>query len=167
MEETLNNIVEKAKFQKKDLFHDLMRKCIHVSNDSTKSTYAIHDNIVFKVETLFKGLTPFINEYGKDKKYEAGVEALSTICEELGLDIDKEECFILFHIRDLGKFRKKESELLDELKPLWKGQYQDFALSDQDFSYALRGLMQKKFIDYRRGNLHLKPSVIIRYRTGR
>jgi len=166
MQETIDNIVEKARFQDKELFGELIKKCVQVSNDSAKSTYAIHDNVIFKVEVLFKNFAKFIDEFGKDNKYEAGVEVLSVICEELGIEIDKEECFILFHIRDLGKFRMKESKLLDELKPLWK-KYKDYALDDQDFSYALKSLMRKDFIQYRRGNLHIKPSVIIRYRSER
>jgi hypothetical protein len=164
MEETIENIVEKVNFSKKQLFGEFLAKCIHVSNDSTKSTYAIHDNMAFLISEFFKGFSSFQNEYGKDKKYLAGVEALMAICEELGVDIDKEECFIMYHLRDLGKFRMKESKLFDELKIEWQ-RHKEFTLEKVDFSYALKSLMKKKFIDYRRGNLYLNPSVIIRYRT--
>lgn len=167
MQETIDSIVEKTNFSKKQLYSEFLRKCIHESNDSTRSTYAVHENVAFKLDAFFKGFSSFINEFGKDKKYEAGVEALSKICEELGIDMDKEECFILFHLRDLGKFRMKESKLLEELQTLWKSQYKEYAMIDQDFSHALKSLMRKKFIDYRRGNLHLNPTVIIRYRTFR
>jgi len=164
MEETIENIVEKVEFSKKELFGEFLAKCIHVSNDSTKSTYAIHDNMAFKVNEFFKGFNSFQNEYGRDKKYLAGVEALMAICEELGVDIDKEECFILYHLRDLGKFRMKETKLYDELQKEWQ-RHKDFALEKQDFSYALKSLMKKDFITYRRGNLYLNPTIIIRYRT--
>lgn len=164
MEETIENIVEKVNFSKKQLFGEFLARCIHISNDSTKSTYAIHDNMGFRISEFFKGFSSFQNEYGKDKKYLAGVEALMAICEELGVDIDKEECFIMYHLRDLGKFRMKETKLYDELKLVWQ-KHKEFELDKQDFSYALKSLMKKKFIEYRRGNLYLNPSVIIRYRT--
>ena len=163
MQETIENIVDKIEFSKKQLFGEMLAKCLHYSGDSSESTYAVHKNVVFKLDTFFKSFSSFINEFGKDKKYLAGVHALSIICEELAIDIDDEECFILFHLRDLGKFRMKESKLHTELKALWKT-YPEFELGDQDFSHALKSLMRKKFIDYRRGNLQLRPSVIIRYR---
>lgn len=164
MKETIENIMEKIKFSKKQNFETFVSSCLHYSGDSSESTYAVHKNVVFKLDTFFKGFTSFVNEFGKNRKYEAGVHAIKTICDELAVDIDEEECFILFHLRDLGKFRMKESKLLDELKNLWRD-YPEYKLDDQDFSYALKSLMRKKFIDYRKGNLHVKSSVIIRYRT--
>ncbi len=164
MQETYENIIEKIEFKKKQNFEVLLRKSIHVSNDSSTSTYAEHPNIVFKLDTFFKGFPSFINEFGKDKKYLAGVHALSTILDELGVEIDPSECFLLFHIRDLGKFRKSEKDLIKELKNVYP-RYLDYKLEGNDLSYALKALMKLKLIDYRRGNLHLRPSVIIRYRT--
>ena len=164
MEETIENIVEKVDFSKKQLFGEFLARCISVSNDSTKSTYAIHDNMSFRLGEFYKGFVSFQNEYGKENKYLAGVDALMAICEELGVDIEKEECFILYHLRDLGKFRMKETKLFDELQKQWQ-KHKDFELDKQDFSYALRSLMKMKFIDYRRGNLHVNPSIIFRYRT--
>ena len=85
------------------------------------------------------------------------------VAEQLGVELDKEECFILFHIRDIGKFRLKEAKLKSEMTILWR-EYKEYALCDQDFSYALKSLMKKKFIEYRRGSIQLNPNVIYRYR---
>ena len=156
--------MENIEFSKKQLFSEFLGKCLHYSDDSSESSYAVHRNVVFKLDTFFKGFSSFINEFGKDKKYKAGVHALQCICTELAVDLDDEECFILFHLRDLGKFRMRESKLKDELTNLW-AQYPEYKLSDLDFSYALKSLMRKKFIDYRKGNLGVKTSLIIRYRT--
>jgi len=166
MQETIDRIVEKLNFKNSDKFGILLSKCIKVSDDSTKSTYAVHDNVIFKMDVLFKGFSPWNNEFGKENKYESGVAALSTIFEELGVEIEKSECFILFHIRDLGKFRMREDKLKAELIPLWKSTYKHYALEGNDFSYAIKNLMRLKLIDYRRGNLHLKPFVLLRYKTG-
>ncbi len=163
MEEIIANIVEKINFDKKVVLTDLLNKCIRLSTDSGHSSYAVHENIIFKMDLFFKGFPAFIHEFGKDKKYEAGVEALSVITDELGFDIDKSECFILFHLRDQGKFRMKESTLHDQLKIQWN-QYKHYALEDQAFSYALKNLMRMKFISYRKRNLHILPTVIVRFR---
>jgi len=162
--EIITNIVTKANFKNKDAFKAFVSKCLHFSNDSSKSTYAVFENMVFKVDTFFKEFSPFKNEFGRDKIYEAGVEAFSCIFDELGIDLSKEECFLLYHLRDVGKFRVKESVFLEEVKALWK-KYPDYELNPQDFSYGLKELMRAKLIDYRRGNLYLKNSIIIRYRT--
>lgn len=165
-QETIDNIYNSVGFDKKESFRVFLQKCINVSLDPHKSTYAVHDNMTFRIDEFFKGFTTFINAYGKDKKYKAGVDALSNICKELGIELEDSELFIFFHLRNLGKFRMKESTLKDELKPLWK-QYPEYQMDDSDFSYALKNLMRNKFINYRRGNMYLNSSLIIRYRTGR
>ncbi len=166
MEEIFENILDKIEFKKQQKFAELLPKCIHISSDSSKSTYAIYENLIFKLDTFFKGFENFQNEFGRDKKYIAACHALGAIFEELGFDIEKEELFILYHIRDLGKFRKREKDLHDELKKLWSNYpYKEFAMDDQDFSHSLKNLMRMKLIDYRRGNLHSKQSVIIRFRN--
>jgi hypothetical protein len=166
MEDTIQNILEKIEFSKKESFGKLLEKTLGIAHKDTKSTYAIHENVVFRVNELFKGFSSYINEFGKDKKYEAGVHALKTICDEIAVEIEKEECFILFHLRDLGKFRKKESDLFKELSDLWHN-YPDYRMEKTDLTYALKNLMRMKFITYRRGNLYLNQNIIVRYRTGR
>tara|TARA_Y100000385_G_C12843423_1_gene529825 strand:+ start:114 stop:617 length:504 start_codon:yes stop_codon:yes gene_type:complete len=166
MEDTISYILEKIKFKKKDMFEKLLLKILAVAHEDTKTTYSTHDNIVFRTSVLFAGFSPFHNELGKNKKYEAGVHALRVICDELLVEVEDSELFILFHIRELGKFRKKESDLLKELKSIW-GQYSAYKIEDCDFSYALKNLMRLKFIEYRKGNLHLNKNIIVRYRNER
>lgn len=163
MPEDIENIIENISFEKKDEFKLLLERCIHVSNDSSNDELLENPNLIFKLDTFFKGFPLFINAKGKDKKYEAGVEALMVICEQLGIDISKEECFILFHIRELGKFRIREEKLFKELEELWP-RYKAYKLEPQYFSFALKDLMRKKLIGYRRGNVTFIPSVLIRYR---
>ncbi|WP_412463184.1 hypothetical protein [Halobacteriovorax sp. RT-2-6] len=165
LQETLEEILERVEFKKMDQFEELLHKCIHVSNDSSKSTYAIYENMVFKLDAFFKGFVNFQNEFGKDKKYIAAVHALSAICYGLGIELEDEELFIIYHLKDQGKFRKREKDLHAELKNLWAGYpYKEFAMADVDFSHSLKNLMRAKFIDYRRGNLHINQSLIIRFK---
>lgn len=163
MQETINGIIERVGFKESVKFGVLLKKCIRPSTDTEKSTYATEENIIFHMDKFFKGFPPYLIEFGRAKKYESGVVALNVISDELGLELDKEECFILFHIRDIGKFRVKEIKLKQELTILWR-EYKEYALCDQDFSYALKSLMKKKFIEYRRGSIQLNPNVVFRYR---
>ena len=164
MNETYDLICERIPFTRKDEFMKLITRTIYTSSDTSKSTYAIHDNVLFKLSEFLKGFSPFNNELGKGNSYEAAVQALMIIFEELGVDIEKEECFILFHIKDLGKFRMREEKLFKELTELWH-KHNDYKLSDNEFSRALKNMMRIGVIDYRRANLQLKPSFLIRYRT--
>jgi len=164
--EEIENIVEKISFTKKDSFSNFLAKCIkpYINKDeSDRESQRTFRSIIFSIDVFFKNFSPFINERGADKKYEAGVEALYLISEEIKLNLDESECFILFHLRDLGKFRIKQSKLYEELQKVW-GQYKHYRLDEQDLSAALRVMRKNKIIEYRRGNLQLATSVIIRYR---
>lgn len=163
MPEDIDNIVANIEFEKKEEFKLLLEKSIHVSKDSSNEELLENPNLIFKMDTFFKGFPLFINEFGKDKKYVAGTHALMTIFEQLGIEIDKEDCFILFHVRALGKFRMREEKLLAELNELWP-RYKEYKLEALDFSYAIKDLMRKKLIGYRRGNVTMNESVLIRYR---
>lgn len=163
MPEDIDNIVANINFVKKDEFKLLLEKSIHVSNDSSNDELLENPNIIFKMDTFFKGFPLFINEHGKDKKYEAGCHALMTIFEALGVEIEKQDCFILFHVREIGKFRIREEKLYKELDEIWS-RYKDYRLEPIDFSYALKDLMRKNLIGYRRGNITMNQSVLIRYR---
>ena len=166
MQEIIDNIIEKISFTKKDSFSMLLNQCIHTytrKEEEEREQRRNYRSVIFKMDYFFKNFSPFINELGKDKKYEAGIEALSIISEELGIEIDKSECFILFHLRNQGKFKIKESKLLMELKKIW-GQYKHYALDDQEFSAALRNLRNERAIDYRKGNLQISPTIILRYK---
>lgn len=166
MQEVIDNITEKIGFHKKQAFSQFLKQCIHTyksKEEDEREQLREYKSVVFKLNIFFNKFSPFIYEFGKDKKYEAGVEALYVVCNELGIEIDKSECFILFHLRDQGKFKIKEAKLLDELKKLWP-HYKHYALDDQNFSRALRNLRNERTIDYRKRVLVPVPTVLIRYK---
>lgn len=163
MLEIVENIREKISFEKKEAFSKHLNRCIEYVKGTEEGHASNFTSVIFKMDQFFKGFSPFISECGKDKKYEAGVEALSLIFEELGVEMEKSECFILFHLRGLGKFKIKESKLYEELRSLY-GEYKSYALEQKELSYALRGLMKGKFINYRKGNIQINPQALIRYR---
>lgn len=162
LEDVYSDIFEKVDFTAMDKFEALIGKTI------SRAIIKSEDNpnvvsVSFKCAELFQGITQFANSKGKDQTLILGTETILKVTDALQFELDESEAFILYHIRNLGKFRKREAELLAELKNLWK-QFPQFALEDREYSRALKSLMRDKFIQYRKGNIHLNPSFIIRYR---
>lgn len=169
IEEVIQNIVDNANFKKKDEFHNFIKKCVFQffrKEEADKESTRQFKSIIFKLDVFFKNFTPFQNEFGKDKIYVAGVEALYVIANELKIEVDKSDLFIVFHLRNLGKFRIKEEKLLTELKELWsKPFYKEYEIENkQDFAASIRALRDADVITYRHGNMTVNPSVILRYR---
>jgi hypothetical protein len=166
MQDVIDNIIEKISFTQKEAFRSFLNECVTPyinKEEEDREQQRKFQSVNLKLDYFFKNFTPFINEHKDHRKYEAGVEALTLIFEQLHIELDPSDCFILFHLRNLGKFKIKESKLLNELKSAW-GEYKKYALSDQDFSAALRSLRKEKAIEYRKGNLTTSPNIIIRYR---
>ncbi len=163
LEELFSNILEKVDFTAMDKFEALLRKTI------TRAVLLDHDpkpditNVSLKLSVLLEGLIPFASSKGKESTLSLGTETFLTITNVLQFELDESEAFLMFHLRRLGKFRKRETDLFNELTPLWK-QHPEYEMSKQEFSRALKELMRAKFIQYRRGNILLTPSFIIRYR---
>lgn len=163
LEDLHNEIIESVDFTAMDKFETLIKstvtRAVIVGEDNPNLT-----SISFKFGQLLEGLGTFANSKGKEHALRIGPETLLAITNALQFELDESEAFLLYHLRTLGKFRKKESELLAELKKLWV-QYPDVAMEDREFSRSLKGLMRDKFIQYRKGNIHLTPSFVIRYRA--
>jgi len=111
---------------------------------------------------LLEGLAPFANSKGKEGSLVLGTQTFLDITEVLEFELDESDAFLVYHLRKIGKFRKREADLLQELTALWKV-YPRYEISKQEFSRSLKELMRAKLIQYRRGNITLSPSFIIRY----
>lgn len=156
-------ILESVSFTAIDKFEVLIKTSI------TQAMISGEDNpnltsISFKWAKFLEGLPFFANSRGKEQAYKVGTETIMAVTNALQFELDEEEAFLLFHLRGLGKFRKRESDLLKELKKLWVD-YPEYEMADRDFSRSLKNLMREKFINYRKGNITLNPSFVIRYRS--
>lgn len=164
MQEIIETIAEKLSFDKKDKVIQLLSRCISECTESGKRTTAMYDNVVIKVGPLLDAISKFLNDVPKINKFNFGVESIDIIFNELGLEIDKEDAFLIYHLRDLGKFKIRESKLKEELNILWK-EHKEYVLDDQEFSRTLKVLMRMGILDYRKGNLTLKNEILIRYKN--
>lgn len=163
MHEIKDLILERLNIEKKEKITRLLNNCLKIGINADKREHATSDEVIFKMENFFKGLPAALNEVPKDKKEAVTFHTIEVVLDELGLEVEKEECFILYHIRNLGKFRMKEDKLLAELKIEWKT-HKEYAVDDNDFSYCLKRLMRAKIIDYRKRNLSLKQTLTLCYK---
>lgn len=164
MQETIQDIVEKVSFENKDKFSKFLYTCLKISKDNANTSSTIFYHVQLKVNLFFEGLAKLTNSLPKEKKLLLGVETLKIVFETLGFEMDKEEAFIMFHLRDLGKFKVKDTKLREQLEPLWK-QYQDYKLNDQDFSHSIKALRRMGLIEYRKGSLNLRQSIEISHKA--
>lgn len=162
LEELYAKILEKVDFTAMDKFEALLRKTITraVINEHDPKPHIV--NVSFKLSQLLEGLPTFANSKGKEGALVLGTQTFLAITDVLQFELDESEAFLIFHLRKLGKFRKREADLLQELSALWK-EYPDYEMSKIEFSRSLKELMRAKLIQYRRGNIMLNPSFIIRY----
>jgi len=163
MQETIEAILERVELNKKDNLAKWLGRAISVSDDSTTRTTQTHQNILFKTDVFFEGLNQALNETVKEERLLTGVGLVEIVLDELGFEIEKEDAFIVYHLRDLGKFKITDKKLKEQLKGLW-GQHKDYALDDQEFARTLKHLMRTGLLDFRKGNMTMKKSVIIRYK---
>ncbi len=163
MQETIEAILERIELNKKDELAKWLGRAITTSEDSTTRTTQTHENVLFKTDVFFEGLNQALNETVKEKKLLAGVNLVEVILDELGFEIDKEDAFVIYHLRDLGKFKITDKKLKEQLKGLW-GQHKEYTLNDQEFARTLKHLMRMGLLDFRKGNMTMKKSIIIRYK---
>lgn len=163
LEEIYKTILEKLDVTALDKFESLLRKSItsaYIPDHDPKPGVEI---ISFKLAPLLEELDKFSRSHNKDQAMIHGTQNLQVVLEGLQFEFDESECFILYQLRKLGRFRKREKDLLAELKKLWKI-FPHLELSDVEFSHALKALMREKLISYRKRVIQLNSSFVISYR---
>ncbi|EQC47283.1 hypothetical protein [Bacteriovorax sp. Seq25_V] len=163
IQDVYDKILENVDVTAMDKFKNLLQKSITVAIIPENDPKPYIETLSFKFGPMLEGLESLAGSKGKDKTLIVGTQMLAAIFNGLELNVDDAECFLLFQLRKLGRFRKRESDLLAELKRLWKD-YPEYELSDIDFSKALKSLMREKLLLYRKGNIQLNTSFVIRYR---
>lgn len=162
LEEVYNTILDKVDVTATDKFEKLLQESITVAFLPEHDPKPGIETISFKFGQLLEGLDRFSRYQDKDKALVHGTENLLAVLEGLQFEIDESECFLLYQLRKIGRFRKREKDLSAELKMLWKT-FPQFELSDGEFSRSLKSLMREKLIHYRKGVIQINPSFVIRY----
>lgn len=157
MREIIQGILDKVQLDNKEPFSKFLYKCIKQSKEHTSITQ------IFRINVFFEGIGKFANTLPKDKRLLFGVTTLEAILSTLGFLIEPEEAFVLYHLRDLGKFKIKDDKLFEQLKEPW-GLNKEYVLTTQDFSLTIKALRHMGLIEYRKGSINLKPNITITYK---
>lgn len=144
-------------------FKRLVSKNFSLIKDSVKEKGEDLADLHFKVLAFTKDLPACFNGIKRSELYLKAAEILYFMFNELSIEVEKEECFIFFHFRELGKFRMKEDKVFEELKSEW-GIHRDYAMTRADFDYALRQLKNHGLIGLRRGAITLNETTVFRFK---
>lgn len=157
MERLFENIIERINLKESEYLKNLLKNSIKRFKEDKPDIY-------FGIVTFLQGSSTLRNgSYQNNNKYETELFAFKVVCDELGFALEDEECFVLFHLRNLGKFKIKEDKLLQELKTLWK-EYPKYAMEDRELTYSLKELKKLKFISYRRSTIQISNGLSVIYK---
>lgn len=167
MNDKLISIVEKA-VEDKLCFHEkhlqrLLNTTVSVVSDSVEEKGQEMADVQFQITKFFKELPKSINGIKRSELYAKGADLLCLIFNTLDVETTKEECFVLFHLRELGKFRTKEDIVFKELKSEWEI-HKEYVLDEPDFLEAVRELKNHGLIGHRRGTITLNEATVFRYK---
>lgn len=167
MNETLLEIVETAMERK--LVHNeqklsrLLTKSFSVVKESIEEKGEDMADVHFKIAPFFKEIDGVMHGVKHSKLYGNAAELLYLLFTKLSVEVEKEELFIWFHFRDLGKFRKKDDKAFEELKGEW-GVHKDYKMDRSDFDYALIQLKNHGILNIRRGSITIPETTVFRYK---
>lgn len=167
MNETILEIIETAMERK--LVHNekkltrLLNKNFTVVKDSIEEKGEDLADILFNVGPFFKEIDAVMHGVKHSLLYANAAELFFLIFSKLSIEIEKEELFVWFHFRDLGKFRKKDDKAFEELKSEW-GMHKDFKMDRDEYDYALRQLKNHGILNLRRGAVTVPDSCVFRFK---
>ena len=113
-----------------------------------------------KLQIFLKGIELVLSEVSKKEKMELILKIMVVTFSKIGFEISDKEAFVLYEIRDLGKFRLKDSKLFSDLEKSWNAS-PDYRVDKSEFKVIINELKNIKFIDTRRGSITLGESIII------
>lgn len=116
--------------------------------------------VELKIHRFLKGLKPILSEVNNKQVGKQAVEIIQASFEAFGIELSPAECFVIFQLRDLGKFRIKDSKLYSDLEKEW-GTHPELRIDKSQFKYTLYELKNIKVIDVRRGSVTLSEQIII------
>lgn len=115
----------------------------------------------FKVQHFLRGLKPLVSEYKTKEAMDIIVSLIGIVLKQWGYEISKAECFVIYQLKDLGKFRIKDDKLFTQLQAEWSN-FKEYTMDSEEYKQSLKDLKNIKFIDLRRGAITFNPVVILR-----
>lgn len=141
----------------------------HVSHLITNSftTHKLLNNMLlekprteFKIPKFLLGIKPIVNEIPKRDIMDKTVQLIVLVLEKIGIELSPEEAFVLYQLKDLGKFRLKDSKLFQDLEKEYST-HSAFRVEKSEFKQILIELKNVGLIELRKGSIMLSERVMI------
>jgi len=113
----------------------------------------------FKVMKFLKEMEPVLNQVAAKQKPTIASDIIRLTLEQFGVSLDEKESFVLFQLRDLGRFRIKDDKLFKDLEKQW-GQFPSYRVEKSEFKYVLYELKKVGLIEIRRGTITLSEQIV-------
>ena len=147
IEQVLNGIV--LKNEQKFMSH--LNQCL-TSIKRLNSMEVDHAVYELQIQKFLRGLGPLLSEFKNKDRMSIIINLIKNLFAFYEYELEPEECYILYHLKDLGKFRIKDDTLFNDLQKSWK-EFPDYELEKSDFKDAVKGLKNVKLIDSRKGSI--------------
>ena len=114
-----------------------------------------------RFQHFLRGLRQLVSEYKIKEGMDVMITIIETTFDAWGYEISRQECFLLYHLKDLGKFRIKDDKYFSQMEEQW-ATFKDYKMEKDEFKQSLKDLKNIKFIDLRRGAITFNPVVVLR-----
>lgn len=117
--------------------------------------------VELKIQHFLRGLRPLVSEYKAKEGMDAIVTIIRTLFEQWGYEFGPEECFVLYHMKDFGKFRIKDDKFYNDLQTEWS-KFNEYRIEKNELKQILTDFKNLKFLEYRRGTIIFGLMVVLR-----
>jgi hypothetical protein len=114
----------------------------------------------FKIPKFLLGIKPILNEVPKRDFTTTAIRIIKIVFDKFDYELSDKEILALYEIRGLGKFKKKDSVLLEELNKEYSGQA-DYTYEKYELRDILKELKNIGLIDFRRGAIMISDRVML------
>ncbi len=114
----------------------------------------------FKIPKFLLGIKAVLNEVPKAQIMDKTIDLILLVLDQLDYEISREEAFVLYSLKDLGRFRMKDSKLFSDLESLYST-HPSYRLDKSDFKDVLKELKNVGLIELRRGAIMLSERLMI------
>lgn len=153
-------ILEKIEIKNEMALSTLLNKNLTLQRNLNSMTLE-KPVVEFKIQHFLRGLDSIVSEMKKQDAMEAKMLIIQTLFENWDYSLSLPECFVIYQLRDLGKFRLKDDKFMQQLTPLWQS-FPDYELDKTELKQSLKDLKNLKVLDYRKGTIIFVSSMILR-----
>ncbi len=131
-----------------------------VEHRRLNSTDLAQAQVEFRHIFFLNGLKEVVNHIPKKEKIPKIINLILLTFASVNFVLDEKEAFVLYHLRDLGKFRLKDEKLFHKLEESMH-LHPEYKLELTELRNILKELKNIKLLNYRRGTTTINTSIMV------